>query len=164
MKREHGETHKEIAFEKGGIIKENIPVVIGEYQRSVMPVFEEIAKPLMAPVFVAEHLVKDSCPTDLLGDYQQKNCKTAIQSLRLLRDHNFNLSDEQIRQGLLHVTSNTGLKGRWQLLGSHPKIVCDTAHNKEGLTIVMEQLSKEKYDHLHIVMAVKICGTVNSFI
>lgn len=149
-----GETHEEIAFEKGGIIKPNTPVVVGEYQKNVMPVFEEIAAPLNAPIFVAAHLVKGPCKTDLLGSYQQKNCKTTIQSLRLLRDLNFDITDHHISEGLQHVASNTGLKGRWQLLGSRPKIVCDTAHNREGLEIVMEQLSKETYEHLHMVLGV----------
>ncbi|WKK65374.1 bifunctional folylpolyglutamate synthase/dihydrofolate synthase [Lutimonas zeaxanthinifaciens] len=160
-----GETHEEIAFEKGGIIKENIPVIIGEFQRNVMPVFKEIAGTLDAPIYIAEHLVNDPCQTDLLGFYQQKNCKTAVQALSLLKDHDFDISDDQIIQGLLNVASNTGLKGRWQILGTNPKIVCDTAHNREGLAVVMDQLSKEKYKNLHIVLGVvndKDLGTILS--
>ena len=86
--------------------------------------FEEIAESLDAPIYIAEHLVNDPCQTDLLGFYQQKNCKTAVQALSLLKDYDFDISDDQIIQGLLNVASNTGLKGRWQILGSNPKIVC----------------------------------------
>jgi len=160
-----GETHEEIAFEKAGIIKPETPVVIGEYQNNVIQVFKEIAENLNAPIFVAEHLVKEAYPTDLLGDYQHKNCKTAIQSLQLLRESDFQISDAHIRQGLLKVASNTGLKGRWQLLGENPKIVCDTAHNREGLGMVLDQLGKEHYEYLHVVLGVvndKDLGTILS--
>ncbi|MCA0933618.1 bifunctional folylpolyglutamate synthase/dihydrofolate synthase [Lutimonas saemankumensis] len=160
-----GETHEEIAFEKAGIIKANTPVVIGEHQENVLPVFEEIAQSLHAPLYVAEDLVKDPYQTDLTGSYQQKNCKTAVQALRLLPEQDFDITEAHIREGLLHVTLNTGLKGRWQLLRSQPKIICDTAHNKEGLEIVMNQLSKEKYEKLHVVLGVvndKDLGTILS--
>ena len=85
--------------------------------------------------------------------------------MRLLKDYDFDISDDHIIQGLLNVASNTGLKGRWQILGTNPKIVCDTAHNREGLAVVMDQLSKEKYKNLHIVLGVvndKDLGTILS--
>ena len=149
-----GETLQEIAFEKAGIIKENTPVVIGERQVETEPVFKKIAGERNAPLFFAEDLVGEVFNSDLKGAYQQKNIKTAVQTLRILRDNSFEISEENIAGGLNHVVTNTGLKGRWQVLQEHPKVICDTAHNTEGLTLVMEQLKKENYRELHIVLGV----------
>jgi len=66
----------------------------------------------------------------------------------------FEISDHQIRDGLKNIIRNTGLKGRWQILGEHPKIICDTAHNREGLILVMSQLTKEIFENLHLVLGV----------
>lgn len=147
-----GETLKEIAYEKGGIIKPDTPVVIGEYQEEVIKVFQELAQAAQAPMFLADKLINDDFETDLLGSYQVKNIKTAVQSLRLLDKMNFTIGIEHIKEGLKAVSQNTGLKGRWQLLGENPKVVCDTAHNREGLNLVMSQLNKEKFETLHIVL------------
>ncbi len=147
-----GETLKEIAFEKGGIIKPKIPVVIGEYQEEVIQVFDDLAHAVDAPLFVAEHLVKENFDTDLLGSYQLKNVITTVQCVRLLNQTDFEIKNKHLVNGLLSVVQKTGLKGRWQLLGEMPKIVCDTAHNKEGLSLVMSQLGKEKFETLHIVL------------
>ena len=149
-----GEKRTEIAFEKAGIIKNNIPVVIGEKQDEVASVFEDIASKKNAPLYFADELVTENHFTDLLGDYQKINVKTAVQTIRLLNLKTFNISTEKIREGLLNITKNTGLRGRYQLLGSKPKVVCDTAHNAEGLTLVLTQLKNEKYHKLHIVIGV----------
>lgn len=149
-----GETLSEIANEKAGIIKQNVPVVIGEKQDEVFGVFKEIAIQKNAPIFLADKLVLETYPTDLLGDYQLKNIKTAVQVIRLLDKGDFKISDSLVRSGLKKVVKNTGLKGRWQELGANPKIVCDTAHNKEGLSIVMNQIKNEVYNSLHIVLGV----------
>ena len=66
----------------------------------------------------------------------------------------FKVSNENLKEGLLKVVTNTGLQGRWQQLGEKPKIICDTAHNKHGLAIVMNQIQKETFEHLHIVLGV----------
>ena len=149
-----GDTLQKIAIEKGGIIKPGRPVVIGEYQEEVFPVFEKIAKAAGAPLYIAEKLVTESFATDLLGNYQRKNVKTATQCIRLLREMNFKVPEEILKNGLLSVVENTGLRGRWQVLGHRPKVVCDTAHNKEGLESVMDQLRQEKYAKLHFVLGV----------
>jgi dihydrofolate synthase/folylpolyglutamate synthase len=151
-----GETLKEIAFEKGGIIKPETPVVIGEYQEEVIQVFKDLANANHAPVYIAEHLIKDHFETDLLGDYQVKNVRTAVQCLKLLDQTDLNIKHEHLVNGFLLVSKNTGLKGRWQLLGERPKIICDTAHNREGLSLTMSQVKKEKFETLHIVL-----GAVN---
>lgn len=149
-----GETLQEIAFEKGGIIKRETPVVIGEFQEEVIDVFQDLAKAVNAPVFIAEYLINETFETDLLGVYQLKNIKTAVQCLRLLDQMGLEIGNDQIIDGLKHISKNTGLKGRWQILGENPRIICDTAHNREGLSIVMSQLKKEKFNNLHLVLGV----------
>jgi len=149
-----GETLLEIAFEKAGIIKEHIPVVIGEKQREVLDVFIAQANKKKASLTIAEDEVVDSYKTDLQGVYQLKNIKTAVQAIKILRIKGFKISDRNIKDGLLHVVKNTGLLGRWQILSNQPMVVCDTAHNKEGLTHVLRQLEEEQYENLHIVLGV----------
>ena len=149
-----GESRTEIAFEKAGIIKNNIPIIIGEKQKEVTSVFEEIARKKNAPIYFADELVREDYSTDLLGDYQKINAKTTIQVIRLLNQENFNISSSEIMEGLLNIAKNTGLKGRYQQLGSNPKIICDTAHNAEGLSLVLDQLKNEKFLKLHVVIGV----------
>ena len=147
-----GDTLPEIALEKAGIIKPNIPVVIGEFQKETYPVFETVAKKNSAPVFLAEELISNSYTTDLQGDYQLKNIKTAVQCIEILKEEGVNISQKKLHLGLRNVVKNTGLKGRWQVLKKNPKVVCDTAHNKEGLVLVLKQIQKEKFQKLHIVL------------
>lgn len=149
-----GETLKEIAFEKGGIIKREVPVVVGEFQEEVIEVFQSLAKAVNAPVFIADHFINENFETDLLGVYQKKNMKTAVQCLRLLDQMGFEIGDDQVKKGLKNVSRYTGLKGRWQVLGENPKVICDTAHNREGLSIVMSQVQKESFNRLHMVLGV----------
>ncbi|TXD48937.1 bifunctional folylpolyglutamate synthase/dihydrofolate synthase [Polaribacter sp. IC073] len=146
-----GETLPEIAFEKAGIIKKNVPVIIGEEQIAVKNVFLAKAAAEKAPIYFASDEV-GRYQTDLLGDYQEKNTKTAVAAIKKLKG--FQVSEENIKNGLLHVVKNTNLKGRWQILQEHPKVICDTAHNKEGLEIVLNQLQKEQGKQLHIVLGV----------
>lgn len=146
-----GDTLVQIAGEKAGIIKRNIPVVIGEEQEEVKEVFLQKAEEMNAELTFASD--NDwGYMTDLLGGYQYKNMKTAVTTVKLLES--FSISEEHIRQGLLHVVKHTQLKGRWQVLKEAPKVICDTAHNKEGLTYVLAQLSKEECKVLHIVLGV----------
>ena len=146
-----GETLPEIAFEKAGIIKNNVPVIIGEKQEEVEQVFIKKAEQCNASIEFASD--DDAIyKTDLLGDYQKSNAKTAVNAIKRLAD--FSVTDKNIQDGLLKVVENTNLKGRWQILQEYPKIICDTAHNKEGLTIVINQLKKEHYEQLHIVLGV----------
>jgi dihydrofolate synthase/folylpolyglutamate synthase len=146
-----GETLPEIAFEKAGIIKKGIPVIIGEKQDETTPVFIDKAKNTNSPIhFASDHF--KSYKTDLLGDYQKKNANTVVNAIQHLTY--FKIDKNHIKKGLLNVVKNTNLKGRWQILQHSPKIICDTAHNKEGLQIVMHQLSNEKYEKLHLVLGV----------
>ncbi|UMB61832.1 bifunctional folylpolyglutamate synthase/dihydrofolate synthase [Lutibacter sp. A80] len=149
-----GETLPEIAFEKGGIIKNNIPVIVGEFQEAVFPVFEKIASEKNAPLFLASENYTANYQSDLKGSYQQHNIKTVVKTIEILKGKNFNILEENIKQGLLNVKNNTGLLGRWQLLNVNPKVICDTGHNKEGLSYVLTQLQNEAFDTLHFVFGV----------
>ena len=156
-----GDTLPKIAFEKAGIIKRNVPVVISEYQEETAPVFTAKAKEMNAPIIFANH-IETSLTTDLQGTYQEKNIKGVIAVTELLIHQGWDITPENIAQGLLHVVHNTNLKGRWQTLGSYPTIVCDTGHNVGGLTYVMEQLKKQTYTNLHIVVGFVKEKDVNS--
>ena len=146
-----GETLPEIAFEKAGIIKENVSVIIGEKQKEVEKIFVDIASGNNSEIMFASDSPEEY-KTDLLGDYQKYNAKTAVKAIQNLKD--FHVKDKQIKNGLLKVVKNTNLKGRWQILGENPRVICDTAHNFEGLSLVMNQLKKEEYEQLHIVLGV----------
>lgn len=147
-----GETLKEIATEKAGIIKENLPVVIGETQDEIQSIFRDKAKTVNADLCFADATEHQVFPCSLLGEYQQKNIKTAVQTLSVLKSKGFIIDEHQIKKGLMKVQSSTGLRGRWEVLSKNPKVICDTAHNKEGLTLVLNQLQKESYKTLHIVL------------
>ena len=150
-----GNTFESIATEKAGIIKPQIPVVIGEYTPETQPVFLEKASVNNSQIYFASDLISETFPSDLLGDYQDHNKKTVIQTITILNEQtDFKVSSENLKSGLMHVVRNTGLLGRWQQLGKNPKVICDTAHNKNGLEIVLNQIQKETFDHLHIVLGV----------
>ena len=146
-----GKTLKAIASEKAGIIKNNTPVVVGEKQDEVMDVFLEKASEMNAKIYFSSD-IKHNYKTDLLGSYQDRNIKTALKSLEVLKG--FIILETHIRQGLLNVVKNTNFKGRWQILQEKPKVICDTAHNKEGLQIVLHQLANQSFKNLHIVLGV----------
>lgn len=150
-----GNTLTAIAAEKAGIIKSNIPVVIGEYTSETQPVFLATAKANQSPLYFASDLIATAYPSDLIGDYQIHNKKTVLQTLTVL-NHNtaFKTTEKDWEKGLAQVVKNTGLEGRWQQLGTSPKIICDTAHNTHGLSIVLNQIQKEPFDQLHFVLGV----------
>lgn len=146
-----GDTLPKIAFEKAGIIKHQVPVVISEYNDETAPVFTARAKEEQAPILFANTIETD-LTTDLQGFYQEKNIKGVIAVIELLIHKGWDISAENIKEGLQHVVRNTNLKGRWQTLNTNPTVVCDTGHNVGGLTYVMQQLAKQSYNHLHIVV------------
>ncbi|UOB16700.1 bifunctional folylpolyglutamate synthase/dihydrofolate synthase [Abyssalbus ytuae] len=144
-----GDTLPKIAFEKAGIIKQGVPVVISEYNEETFEVFKNVAlqnDAQLIPAFSNNEIYK----TDLLGEYQSKNIKGVVSVINQL--NSLKVKKSHITKGLLNVIKNTNLKGRWQILNISPKIVADTAHNKEGIEIVIKQLKKEKYNKLHIVL------------
>jgi dihydrofolate synthase/folylpolyglutamate synthase len=150
-----GNTLEAIAYEKAGIIKRGIPVVIGEYTTETKSVFLAKAKENNSEIYFASEIIKQEYPSDLIGDYQIHNKKAVLQTIAIVNSQKeFKIHETDIKSGLLNVVKNTGLEGRWQQLGESPKIICDTAHNKNGLEIVMKQIQKEKFDTLHIVLGV----------
>jgi dihydrofolate synthase/folylpolyglutamate synthase len=151
-----GNTISKIAREKAGIIKPNIPVVIGETVPESKLVFNKIAKKNNAPIFFAENYDGTKYQTDLLGDYQEWNKKTVLSTLNVLKKQGWQISEKAIVKGLINTVQNTGILGRWQVLQNSPKVICDTAHNPDGLKLTLNQLRNEEYLNLHIVL-----GTVD---
>ena len=145
-----GHTLELISREKAGIIKENVPLVISEYQEEIAPVFEEIAKEKNSDLVYADREDLKDYKTSLFGSYQNKNIKGVLAIINLLKG--FSISQEYISRGLMNVVENTGLLGRWQILQEKPKVMCDTAHNSEGLTLVLEQIEQQNFKDLHIVL------------
>ena len=170
-----GSTLTAIAREKAGIIKPNVPVVIGEASGEVREVFEgEMQKMKGEKIIFAqdEKLILSSklLPSgywqfgtpdypslicELGGLAQEKNAATVLCSINILNTFTLHLSPsaltEAVQKGFKNVIKNTGLMGRWQVVGQHPKIVLDTGHNAAGIEYVVRQLEIEKYEHLHIV-------------
>ena len=170
-----GDTRAKIAYEKAGIIKPNIPVVIGETHPETEQVFIDKAKECNSPIYFADQvfdcdkihiesntaqqfdvwknseLYLEALEIPLMGYYQQKNLTTVMCALDLLRDK-FNLTEDHIRDGIGKVISNTHLMGRWQILNSDPLTIADTGHNVAGITEVVQQLAQMNYNKLHFVL------------
>lgn len=144
-----GTTLAEIASEKGGIIKPNIPVVIGEKQAETTAVFTEISTRQQAALLFSEEIEMPVIFSDLKGVYQEKNRRTAYAVLRLLLDES-NL--EKSLKGFEKVIKNTGLRGRWEKLGDKPTIIADVTHNKDGFDQVIPVLKKQSCQKMHIVL------------
>ena len=172
-----GNTLNEIAAEKAGIIKQNIPVIIGEMQEEVFHQFSEKARMMNAPLSVASDIYKadikskhdefqiidvykdkeilfEGIRLPLLGDYQKKNIQTVIAAVEQLRNAGFSIANEHITAGISKVIENTGLMGRWQVLSRNPLVICDTGHNEGGINEIVSQLGNMNYKKLHIVFGV----------
>jgi len=150
-----GETLEEIAAEKAGIIKPGIPVVIGENQEETRDVFLKIAAEKNSEIIFAEDINVDNFKSELIGPYQVKNIRTAVAAIKVFAERtSFEISGNNIAEGLRKVKANTGLRGRWEILRKNPKVICDTAHNAEGLKYTMTQLGKEIKEKLHMVIGV----------
>ncbi len=174
-----GDTIGQIAGEKAGIIKKNVPVVIGKYQKETYNVFKQTAESLNAPLVIADKLCKlertafrehngkqclqidvswrnnetDTYFTDLLGIYQGENLLCALTALRKLQEgQKLFFTDKDVREGLFNVVGNTGLQGRWQKISDFPPVICDTGHNPSGIQYILEQIKITPHDKLHIVL------------
>ena len=142
----------DIAKEKAGIIKDNIPVVIGQTQQEISPIFTEIAKSKKSEIIFADHSIYDTYDCDLKGDYQKKNIITVLKSTEILKHLDYKINDSHIKTGLSNVSNNTGLQGRWQVIQRKPMIICDTAHNEAALREVISQLIDMEYSDLHFII------------
>jgi dihydrofolate synthase/folylpolyglutamate synthase len=171
-----GESLEKIAFEKAGIIKQNIPVIIGEVLSETEEVFNEVANERKAALSIASdkrqainwhwkkrELIVEVAQQhktnhqlyhlDLPGIYQTKNLNS-FRDLPHLQQKGWNIEEQSIRLGLQHTKKLTGLHGRWEVIHMHPLIVLDVAHNEDGIKMLMEQVEVTDHDHLHIVLGV----------
>jgi dihydrofolate synthase / folylpolyglutamate synthase len=171
-----GSTLEQIAHEKAGIIKRNVPVIIGESSSETMPIFISRAAENGSQIFFADE--RFSCRmennaisaavrefdmldlmshkkikgrTALTGDYQSKNLQTVFCIMSILKN-SLDFTDSDIDNGLSKVIANTGLNGRWQILGEEPLIICDTGHNKEAMEYIIAQIGRIKKTGLHMVI------------
>jgi dihydrofolate synthase / folylpolyglutamate synthase len=158
-----GNTLPLIAAEKAGIIKPKVPIVISQKQEETIHVFLKKAEEAQSPIYFAEEFIQIkrsglhsggkrsfdvtderiqyTIQIDLLGNYQQKNLPGILQSIKILKKLGWTIEDEDVKIGLSNIVSNTGLKGRWQILGESPLIVCDTGHNEDGIKNELSRLA-----------------------
>lgn len=170
-----GDTLEIIAAEKAGIIKKEIPVVIGTTQIETKPVFTEIAKSKGTQIYFADQeysadyslvgmdgnqvvsvlqngkKVYSDLKLDLKGIYQLKNLPAVLKSIDILNKKGWQISGRNVYDGLLSVQKNTGLMGRWQIIGNDPLIICDTGHNEDGIKEVVKQIKNTAYKTLHFI-------------
>lgn len=146
-----GNTLEKIAFEKAGIIKQSVPIVIGRTQKETKNIFLETAAKKGAPISFSKKY--NYTTKSLKGNYQTENINTAISALKIL---DWKVSEENIIKGLDNIFTNTGIRGRWEQLKNEPLTICDTGHNKDGISNIIRQIEKINYRKLHFVF-----GSVN---
>ncbi|MBC9812476.1 bifunctional folylpolyglutamate synthase/dihydrofolate synthase [Crocinitomicaceae bacterium CZZ-1] len=139
-----GNTIPEIAGEKAGIIKNDIPVVIGEREQESSVVFDRTAHEKNAPLTYASD-AKITFPSEfpLLGTYQQANYKLVVTALKVLRT-DFPVSNGHISAGLTNLAQNTGFYGRMQVVGAHPTVIFDVSHNEAGIKATLDYFSDKQ--------------------
>ena len=170
-----GDTLEKIAFEKAGIIKKQIPVVIGETLPETLPVFEGVAKEKEAPLSIASqarqatdwkwekhelivevsgihHIDRKKYHLDLPGMYQTKNLLTVLEACSQLQQRGWNIGEEKIHKALNHVKKLTGLHGRWEIVKQSPLVVLDVAHNADGIQQLVRQIEVTEHKNLHIII------------
>jgi len=164
-----------IAREKGGIIKDKVPLIIGRAEAPTEEVLRSIAREKGASVTCANRIYeaqyrtlnmdgsmllrigKTLNPTqktitcDLTGEYQQENIITALTALDKLQKMDWKISESHIREGFASVIASTGISGRWQTIGHNPRSICDTAHNVDGIAAVVRQIKQIPWHRLHMV-------------
>ncbi len=146
-----GDTLEKIAMEKAGIIKRDIPIVIGETTPETRNVFIQKAKEMNAPIFFAEEYnnpIANELDFELKGSYQLKNKQTILCAVNHLP---LSISPSSIKEGLSHVVELTGLMGRWQTIRERPTVICDTGHNVGGWQYLSQQIKNQPCKNLHIV-------------
>ena len=147
-----GNSFKEIAKEKAGIIKKNKTVIIGETYPETKEVFIQSARDKKSDIIFADQNNHKIYTSDLNGNYQRKNQKTVLEALYFLKSKNFKIPEFALKKGLNRVIQNTGLRGRWEILSKNPLIICDTAHNKAALLMVLEQLNNYQSNKIHFIL------------
>lgn len=170
-----GNTLQAIAYEKAGIIKPAVPVIIGELQEESEQVFIDKAAATMSEIVFASEKLRlagtyrdnmqlitsvyqdETClfknlKLDLTGTYQLKNVLTVIESVIMLNKIGFTITDEAVYNALAHTRELTGLRGRWDILSENPLVICDTGHNTAGIQEVLENIETTPHHQLHIVI------------
>lgn len=173
-----GDSLQNIAYEKAGIIKQNVPIVVGESTDASKNVFIDRANDLNAPIYFADKLYSinnikytdetipklkiDVCCDNkiihkdlicqLIGNYQQKNILTVVASINLLKNIGYNIADKDIYMGFANVVDTTGLMGRWQILNKEPLTIADVGHNIDGITEIVKQINITPHHQLHFVI------------
>ena len=146
-----GDSIEKIAYEKAGIIKKNVPVILGRKQDKIKEIFEIKAQKNNTSVNYAKK-TKFEIFSDLEGSYQKENIRTSIATIKELKNKGWIIKDKDIVSGLKKSIVNTGFRGRWEILKKSPLTICDTAHNEEGIKNVIKQISKTKHKNLHFVL------------
>lgn len=170
-----GDTLEKIAFEKSGIIKTGVPVILGEHGKETDAVFEKVASEKNAPLTLASqkrqviewHWEKHEMIAevaevhktdhkvfrlDLPGLYQAKNLVTVLEVCAVLKQRGWTLEDDVVFNALHHVKKITGLYGRWDIIDDHPMVVLDVAHNEDGVRQILNQVELTDHHELHIIM------------
>ena len=145
-----GESIREIAKEKAGIIKRGKPVVISEYQPLIHDIFFDRSKELESDLYLAKDSVLKDYSSDLKGSFQKKNIQGVVKSISVLKE--YEISDNNIEKGLLNVVKNTGLRGRWEIINHNPKTIIDVGHNSEAFQLNIEEIKKTSFNKLRIVI------------
>lgn len=144
-----GNTLEAIAVEKAGIIKPNIPVVIGSHQKETTTVFKTKAKDTNSPIYYAEE--NSTFETDLLGQYQQQNIATSIKTCEILSQNGWHLDPLKTKAALKRVKSNTNFFGRLDLRQTNPKVIFDVAHNPDGVKSLMNEIKLIPHENLYLI-------------
>ncbi|WP_317168024.1 bifunctional folylpolyglutamate synthase/dihydrofolate synthase [Blattabacterium cuenoti] len=151
-----GNSKLKIALEKAGIIKKNVSVIIGrKISKKIQFLFFKEALKKNAPIYFSVKKKEDfKYEMPFEADYQDLNRSVVLKTVNILHHRkNIIVSNQSIKKGLKNVIRNTNFKGRWQILQkNNPKIVCDIAHNEEGIYMINHQLKKESYDNLHLIL------------
>lgn len=143
-----GDTIEEIAEEKAGIIKSDVPVISGTENPVVKSILRSKAAERKTD-FIDATSVETSLSSDLKGKYQIKNIKVALSLIKILESTGVKIGGQNVIKGLMKVSQNTGFIGRWYQFSDNPLIICDTAHNQAGLSLVFEQLNAiDKFKHV----------------
>lgn len=170
-----GNTLEKIAAEKGGIIKNNIPLVVGTTQSKTTHIFQDLVEIRGTKIYYADQeysadysmlgmdgsqlvnikknnkIFYSELKLDLRGSYQLKNLPAVLKTIDILKEKGWQISTQNIYDGLHSVQTNTGLLGRWQIIGNNPLIICDTGHNEDGIFAVTEQIKNTAYKTLHFI-------------
>ncbi|MBK8226192.1 MAG: bifunctional folylpolyglutamate synthase/dihydrofolate synthase [Flavobacteriales bacterium] len=147
-----GDTLEKIAAEKAGIIKPGIPLVIGEAEAEVAEVFRRKAEEERSSIVFADHSNPLPCAIGLHGAHQERNARTALAAIDVLRARGWNILNEAVARGFANVVANTGLRGRWEVIGQAPRTIADVAHNVDGMRVVNALLASTGFNRLRIVL------------